>query len=93
VTDALAAVAQRTHFDAFYVCGSNRLARAVHAIAQRQGALAQIAMEQHMACGFGDCHGCVVQVNLDANAGHKAYREVCHYGPVFDTWEIVDADA
>jgi dihydroorotate dehydrogenase electron transfer subunit len=80
-------------FDAFYVCGSNRLARAVHALAAAKGALAEIAMEQHMACGFGDCHGCVVKVNLDRQGKDTAFREVCHYGPVFDTWEIVNASA
>ena len=93
VTDQLAALAGKLPFDAFYVCGSNRLARAVHALATRTGALAEIAMEQHMACGFGDCHGCVLQVNLEAGGREKAFREVCHYGPVFDTWEIVGASA
>jgi dihydroorotate dehydrogenase electron transfer subunit len=92
VTDALAARAEKLRFDAFYVCGSNRLARAVHALARKQDAPAEIAMEQHMACGFGDCHGCVIPVNLDGKGG-KALREVCHYGPVFQTWEVVDASA
>ena len=93
VTDRLVAVADTLDFDAFYVCGSNRLARAVHELAGRKNALAEIAMEQHMACGFGDCHGCVVQVNLDVGGRDKAFREVCHHGPVFDTWEIVGASA
>ncbi|MGQ0653497.1 MAG: dihydroorotate dehydrogenase electron transfer subunit [Betaproteobacteria bacterium] len=88
VTDGMPA-----NFDAYYVCGSNRLARAVDALARRKNALAEIAMEQHMACGFGDCHGCVVEVNLDRDGRRKAFREVCHYGPVFDTWEIVNASA
>jgi dihydroorotate dehydrogenase electron transfer subunit len=50
-------------------------------------------MEQHMACGFGDCHGCVVAVNVARDGNEKAFHEVCHYGPVFDTWEIVNASA
>lgn len=91
VTDGLAALAER--FDAFYVCGSNRLARAVHALAEKHKVPAEIAMEQHMACGFGDCHGCVIAVNLGSPKGDKAFREVCHYGPVFQTWEVVDASA
>lgn len=84
---------KRFEFDAFYVCGSNRLARAVHKIAQKRGVLAEIAMEQHMACSFGDCHGCVIDVNLDRAGKEKALREVCHHGPVFDTWEVVHAPA
>lgn len=93
VTDHLVAASEKLDFDGFYVCGSNRLARAVHALAGSKNTLAEIAMEQHMACGFGDCHGCVVEVNLDPGGREKAYREVCHYGPVFDTWEIVNASA
>jgi dihydroorotate dehydrogenase electron transfer subunit len=91
VTDHLIALAARTRFDALYVCGSNRLARATHALATRLNISAQIAMEQHMACGFGDCHGCVIEVNLDRHGRDTAWREVCHYGPVFDTWEVVHA--
>lgn len=93
VTDRLLPLAERLAFDAFYVCGSNRLARATDALARRLGIPAEIAMEQHMACGFGDCHGCVIAVNVDRAGGGTAFREVCHYGPVFNTWEVVDARA
>lgn len=93
VTDHLADAIGEIDFDAFYVCGSSRLARATHAMANKLGIMSQIAMEQHMACGFGDCHGCVIRVNLDHAGRETAYREVCHYGPVFDTWEVVDACA
>lgn len=93
VTDHLPGLDKTLDFDAFYVCGSNRLARAVHKIAGRRGVPAQIAMEQHMACGFGDCHGCVIDVNLDREGTETALREVCHYGPVFDTWEVVHGRA
>lgn len=90
VTDSLPAVAAVRSLDAFYVCGSNRLAKATDALARTLGVPAEIAMEQHMACGFGDCHGCVIEVNLDSKKQEKAYREVCHHGPVFQTWEVVD---
>lgn len=93
VTDHLAALADELDFDAFYVCGSYRLARAAHALSIRLGVMSEIAMEQHMACGFGDCHGCVIEVNADRDGQEKAYREVCHHGPVFKTWEVVDASA
>jgi dihydroorotate dehydrogenase electron transfer subunit len=93
VTDALAPLAEKLEFDAFYVCGSNRLARAVHALAEKQNVPAEIAMEQHMACGFGDCHGCVIPVNVRSSKREKAFKEVCTHGPVFQTWEVVDASA
>lgn len=91
VTDHLLPLAAEIEFDAFYVCGSNRLIRAVNSLASSLGKPAQAAMEQHMACGFGDCHGCVIEVNLDRTGSQKGYREVCHHGPVFDTWEVTHA--
>lgn len=91
VTDHLLPLTRKLEFDAFYVCGSNRLIRAAHNEAIRLGIPSQAAMEQHMACGFGDCHGCVIDVNLDRQGSQRALREVCHYGPVFDTWEVVNA--
>lgn len=93
VTDHLVALSQTLAFDAIYVCGSNRLIRAAHALARNAGTLAQAAMEQHMACGFGDCHGCTIAVNLDPDGTETGYREVCHHGPVFDTWEVVNVGA
>lgn len=93
VTDHLERAMRDTPFDALYVCGSNRLARVAHRLAQEAGIPSEIAMEQHMACGFGDCHGCVIEVHTDQACTGKAWREVCHYGPVFQTWEVVNASA
>ena len=93
VTGHLAERMRSVRYDAIYVCGSNRLARAAHSLAVSAGIPAEIAMEQHMACGFGDCHGCVISINTDQSGSTKAWREVCHYGPVFQTWEVVNASA
>jgi dihydroorotate dehydrogenase electron transfer subunit len=93
VSDQLAPLLKEVAFDAFYVCGSNRLIRAINNMAATLGVRAEAAMEQLMACGFGDCHGCVIQVNLDREGRKKGYREVCHHGPVFDAWEVADAYA
>jgi dihydroorotate dehydrogenase electron transfer subunit len=90
VTDHLDELIATEQIDAFYVCGSNRLAYVTDLLARKLGVPAEIAMEQHMACGFGDCHGCVIDVNLDRDATQKALREVCHHGPVFNTWEVVN---
>jgi dihydroorotate dehydrogenase electron transfer subunit len=93
VTDHLARRMEVVVFDAIYVCGSNRLARAVNLLAERTGIPSEIAMEQQMACGFGDCHGCVIRVTTDRTGQEHAWREVCHYGPVFQTWEVVNVVA
>jgi len=93
VTDYLDPLMATHKFDAIYVCGSNRLARAAHRLAERAGIPAEIAMEQHMACGFGDCHGCVIAINADREGTEQVWREVCHHGPIFQTWEVVNASA
>ena len=93
VTDHLVPLMKTEAYDAIYVCGSNRLARAAHRLAKAAGIPAEIAMEQQMACGFGDCHGCVIAVNTDHSGEQQTWREVCHHGPVFQTWEVVNASA
>ena len=45
-----------------------------------------MALENHMACGFGVCWGCVVAVR---EGDRTAYRRVCREGPVFDAREVV----
>lgn len=91
VTDHLLEMAKTVEFSAIYVCGSNRLIRVADALARQLNIPAQSAMEQHMACGFGDCHGCIIEVNLDKGGLKRGYREVCHHGPVFNTWEVTNA--
>ena len=52
-------------------CGPEPMLEAVRALAPG----AQLAWEAPMACGYGACHGCVVEVD-----GH--YRRLCIDGPV-----------
>ena len=52
-------------------CGPEPMLRAVRAIAPR----AQLAWEAPMACGYGACYGCVVEVD-----GHL--KRLCVEGPV-----------
>src|SRR5262249_61486895 len=74
VTDHLVALAEKRDFDAFYVCGSNRLARAVHPLAARTGAPAEIAVGQHMARGFRARPRRAVRGNPDARGPPEAVR-------------------
>jgi dihydroorotate dehydrogenase electron transfer subunit len=64
---------------AIYVCGSNRLLALGVDLAAVNGAIVQVSIEAHMACGLGFCHGCA--------AGRPGLpREtplVCSDGPVF----------
>ncbi len=66
-------------------CGPLAMLREIASLAASRGAEAQVALENHMACGFGVCWGCVVAVREGAGT---AYRRVCREGPVFDAREV-----
>jgi len=67
-------------------CGPREMLREIAFLAEERGAGMQAALENHMACGFGVCWGCVVALR----EGEKtAYRRVCKEGPVFDAREVV----
>lgn len=63
-----------------YACGPDPMLRAIRRIALERGLACQLALEAHMACGFGVCIGCVVPVH-DGDGGIE-YRRVCVDGPV-----------
>ena len=52
------------------------------------------SLEEYMACGFGVCVGCVVELAAEAGTpGHDQtpyarYSRVCVDGPVYDTSQI-----
>ena len=61
-----------------YACGPAPMLAAVAGLCRRNGTPCQVAVEEHMACGFGACQGCAVRT---AAAG---YDLVCRDGPAFD---------
>ena len=66
-------------------CGPREMLKEIAEGAASRGAQMQAALENHMACGFGVCWGCVVALR----EGEKtAYRRVCKEGPVFDAGEV-----
>jgi dihydroorotate dehydrogenase electron transfer subunit len=67
-------------------CGPKEMLKAVALPALSRGASVQVALENHMACGFGVCWGCVVALH---EGDGVAYRRVCREGPVFDAREVV----
>jgi dihydroorotate dehydrogenase electron transfer subunit len=72
--------------DAFFTCGSSRLAQVQQRLAREFGRPGQIAMEQQMACGLGLCFCCVRDFNVK---GEIVQRRVCWEGPVFDLMEAL----
>lgn len=65
-----------------FVCGSQRLLHLAGNLAAQWGASVQVAVEAHMACGLGYCHGCA------SGLASQSYETplVCRDGPVFK-WE------
>lgn len=59
-----------------FICGSERLLRLCADLAGRWGSELQVAVEAHMACGLGYCHGCA----LPTSDVHELL--VCRDGPV-----------
>jgi dihydroorotate dehydrogenase electron transfer subunit len=64
-----------------YTCvvaaGPSGLGRAVAEVCAHHGVASQIALEAPMACGFGACFGCVVEID-------GTYQRSCIEGPVVD---------
>ena len=68
-----------------YTCGPPGMLAAVARLAEESAVPCQVSVEANMACGFGACMGCAVEVKADG----KSYKLVCKDGPVFDSREIV----
>ncbi len=68
-----------------YACGPPGMLAAVAALAEEFSIPCQASLEANMACGFGACMGCAVEVRT----ARTGYKLVCMDGPVFDTREIV----
>lgn len=68
-----------------FTCGSRRFGRKVKELDRLTSIDGYVFLESVMACGMGDCHGCVVP--KDAPEG--GYLTVCHDGPVFPAREVI----
>jgi dihydroorotate dehydrogenase electron transfer subunit len=69
-------------------CGPHGMMARVSEIATEVGVPCFASLENHMACGFGACVGCVVEYK-NADRDDRKYRRVCIEGPVIDAHQIV----
>ena len=81
VSDVLAQVIRRSGAGVVYGCGPMGMLRSVTEVASAEGAVAQVAVEESMACGVGVCMTCVLPVT-DADGTTRMVR-TCVEGPVF----------
>lgn len=72
-----------------FTCGPSAMLKKVSAIAMEYGLPCQLSLEAVMACGFGVCLGCVVEVSSKKNGAARDYRRVCCDGPVFKGEDMV----
>jgi dihydroorotate dehydrogenase electron transfer subunit len=81
VSDVLGEVVDRTEAGVVYACGPMGMLESVTAVAAEHGAVAQVAVEESMACGVGVCMTCVLPVT--GNDGVTRMVRSCVEGPVF----------
>lgn len=81
VSDVLGEVIDRSGAGVAYACGPMAMLRSVTEVAARHGAVAQVAVEESMACGIGVCMTCVMPVT--GNDGVTRMVRSCLEGPVF----------
>ncbi|MFA6505497.1 MAG: FAD-binding oxidoreductase [Treponemataceae bacterium] len=67
-----------------YTCGSRRFAKHVQALDANGVIQGYVFLEEPMACGMGDCHGCAVK-----KATGDGYLLVCRDGPLFRASEVL----
>ena len=60
-----------------YACGPDPMLHAVAALCAEHDVPCQVAMEAAMACGYGACYGCAVQID-------GVWKRLCVEGPVLE---------
>jgi dihydroorotate dehydrogenase electron transfer subunit len=81
VSDVLPDLVRRTGAGVVYACGPMGMLKSVTDVATATGAVAQVAVEESMACGVGVCMTCVMPVR--GNDGVTRMVRSCVEGPVF----------
>ncbi|MBQ3133127.1 MAG: dihydroorotate dehydrogenase electron transfer subunit [Clostridia bacterium] len=86
-TQALEAHLATNPCDLICACGPMPMMSRLADIAEKNGILCYLSLEERMGCGFGACVGCAVDIR-DENGNIKR-KKVCTDGPVFLSKEVV----
>ena len=81
VSDVLPDVIRRAGAAVVYGCGPMAMLKSITDVAAAEGAVAQVAVEESMACGVGVCMTCVMPVT--GTDGRTRMVRSCVEGPVF----------
>ena len=90
VSDVLPDIIDRTNAGVVYGCGPMGMLESITRVAEAHGAVAQVAVEESMACGIGVCMTCVLPVR--GADGKSRFVRSCVDGPVFDGLDVRWAD-
>jgi dihydroorotate dehydrogenase electron transfer subunit len=92
VSTVLPDVIRQSRAKVVYGCGPMAMLRSITETAAAEGAVAQVAVEESMACGIGVCMTCVMPVA--GTDGLTRMARTCVEGPVFRgdqiRWEAFD---
>ena len=80
-------IAQSPNRLCIFTCGPPGMLAAVSRVAEGRAVPCQTSVEANMACGFGACMGCAIEVR--SSGPGPAYKLVCKDGPVFDSRKLV----
>ncbi len=93
VVEELPRMIGRCATDVVYAAGPRELLRAVADLCMRARIPSQVAVEERMGCGLGQCLSCVVPVASPDGSGPDGYGyemvRSCVEGPVFNSSRIV----
>jgi len=88
VLDALPHMVEATRAQVVYAAARRPTLRAIAEFCMERQIPAQVAVEEHMACGIGMCFTCTVPVIRKDGSGYDHLR-VCTEGPVFNPARIL----
>lgn len=71
-----------------FCCGPDPMMEAVAALCRDRGLVCYVSLETYMACGYGVCNGCTVEV-CGERFGDWPYSKTCFDGPVYRADELV----
>jgi dihydroorotate dehydrogenase electron transfer subunit len=71
-----------------YCCGPDPMMKAVASFCAAEGRDCFVSLETYMACGYGVCNGCSVEVKPVGRFEGKKYVKTCTEGPVFHAEEL-----
>jgi len=80
-------IAQSPNRLRIFTCGPPGMLAAVARMAEERGLPCQTSVEANMACGFGACMGCAIEVR--SKGPGPSYKLVCKDGPIFDSRDLV----